>query len=104
MRLNEESLPLARLDALRKKLGEKPPLTEVAVVLSPEGYQYQDKTMDWVELEKALKQVPDPYDHYITLALTTEDLTLSRFREAETRLLLLVQDQQFDHLSQIGMQ
>jgi hypothetical protein len=104
MRLNEESLPLARLDALRKKLGEKPPLKEVAVVLSPEGYQYQDKTMDWAELEKALKQVPDPYDHYITLALTTEDLPLSRFREAETRLLLLVQDQQFDHLSQIGVQ
>jgi len=103
-RLEAESLPMDRIDALRERMGEKPPLTRVTVLLSPEGFVHGGTTMDMETLKTTLAAIPDPEDRFLAMGITTEDIPLGTFRDAQASLIGLAKDLGFDHFSDIGTQ
>ena len=95
-----------RLARLHARMGEKspPPLERITLILTPEGIRYGNEITDWATLEKTLGEIAKPYDHFLALGITTEDLSLRAWREAQARCIKLVKRLGLDHFSDIGVQ
>lgn len=106
-RMNAEGIPATRMADLRANLPEKtyPALIPIAFVLTPQGLLHDGKLVTGdEELKQILSGIEHPYDHYITLGVSTEEMPLKQFRSTQRQLLQLVEKLRFDHLSDIGVQ
>jgi len=100
-----------RLDALRERMGDKPPLERFMIILSPEGPMFglgndsqQVFPATWDQIEEELNSISDPFDYFIALGYTSEDISLATWSNAQARAFDFVQKLGFDHLSDIGKQ
>jgi beta-lactamase regulating signal transducer with metallopeptidase domain len=103
-RYEKEKLGSDRLAALEKQLGEKAPPFQITVLVLTDGLSYVGKRATWEEIELYLGRIPDPFNHFIALGYTSEEMPFKPWRDAETRLMKLVEKHDFDHFSDIGLQ
>ncbi|MFP6617541.1 MAG: M56 family metallopeptidase, partial [Candidatus Hydrogenedentota bacterium] len=106
-RMGKEDRSLDRLDRLRTQLSEKAPtpLKKVEFLLTPEGLRFGGVPISSDdELKRMLSTIEDPYDHFIAMGISTEDISLKQFRESQEKLMRLVQELKYDHFSDIGLQ
>jgi beta-lactamase regulating signal transducer with metallopeptidase domain len=104
-RMEKEGISLDRLARLQSRLGAKAPLQEIQFLLTPEGLVYEGKySADFAAVTEKLGEISNPYDHYISMGITTEDISLKQFREATENFMRVTADLGFDHFSDIGIQ
>ncbi len=103
--MEEEGISLDRLAKLHGRLEEKVPLQEIQFLLTPEGLVYEgERLADFAAVTEKLGEISNPYDHYISMGITTEDISLKQFREATENFVHVIADLGFDHFSDIGLQ
>ncbi len=104
-RMESEDIPLERLENLQARMTNKPALTKVEFLLTPHGLQYEGAVLTRFEdLKNALAKIENPHDCYIAMGISTEEISLKQYREAQNNLMRLRSELDFDHFSDIGIQ
>lgn len=103
-RYAKENLPADRLEKLQAAMGDKAPLIEVKILVMPDGLWYAEKPATMEEIASYLADIPMPFNYYVSLGYTADDISIKAWQDAKNRLLLMTQKLGFDHFSDIGKQ